>query len=196
MNGVYYVFNLILLRFYVFLISFALPSYCVRNYQVQRINESTYLVNSLPDYDFNSKLLENRKTDTAVPMRGREELLNKDITTLVAVDDTKKSKKLPYSVINKARENYFRNFYATSKQPIASNLHEKVNSSSDVDFNRSIVKANDINEDIVGSNLDIARNLAAVLINEVKNRIARKPVNVSRNERYEIRRRIKKKRQR
>lgn len=163
------VLNCILLKFYLFLLSFAFPTNCVKNYQVRRIDESSYLVTSLPDYDYISKLLEN-KTDPVVPMNDDKRAFTTN-TAAVTVGDARKSKKVPFSVINKARDNYFKNFYATMKQPISNALlRDKV--TPKVEFTNNNIDVKGVTNKI-DSNIQMARKLASVLITEVQYQVSR-----------------------
>ncbi|CAF4854899.1 unnamed protein product [Pieris macdunnoughi] len=86
----------------------------VKNYQVRRINDTTYLVTCYPEIDcldFESQIVPvNDKRYTAFVNTWRE-------PTTITVGEKPKHKPPSASFITKVRENYFRHFFATKKTP-------------------------------------------------------------------------------
>lgn len=153
--------------------SFTTFSISVKTYQVRRINESTYLVTSFPDMDPDNhkRFLNENNQDKMIPLEDKKYTDDFDTTlSTVTVGEKKdkvKHKNITPEMIKKARENYFRNYFATLKKSNISFslIPEKANSYM------NLVESN--NETNVSSvkfkqNLITARKFATVLINELQ----------------------------
>lgn len=153
--------------------SFTTFSISVKTYQVRRINESTYLVTSFPDMepDSHKRFLNDNSQDKLIPLEDKKYTDDFDTTmSTVTVGEKKdkvKHKNITPEMIKKARENYFRTYFATMKKSNISFslLPEKANSYM------NLVETN--NETNVSSikfkqNLLTARKFATVLINELQ----------------------------
>lgn len=148
----------ILLNFHSFTVS-------VKTYQVHRINESSYLVTSLPDSEFelfNSKVYDPKgSVDKMIFLNPGKDTLNPfDVGSLGESKVEKPNTKVSASYINKARENYFKHHFSESKKPVATNMELPHQSNQDAIYLNYEIKSN------LESNLLKARNLASVLINE------------------------------
>lgn len=95
----------------------------IKTYQVERINESSYLVTSFPH--FHQKRIKNiRNFKRIIPIDNNKRYVNfysyyDSTPCTVNVDGRKGAKgKIPASVINKARDHYFRHYYATLKTTV------------------------------------------------------------------------------
>lgn len=143
----------ILLHFHTF-------SICVKTYQVQRINESSFLVTSFPDSEFETFY---SKPHAPKDTEDKMIFLNpiKDPLFTSSLEDVKVGKanaKLPASYINKARDNYFKHYLTEPKKPVVTNAVPLANQDSAL-FNYD-------NKLSLELNLQKARNLASVLISE------------------------------
>lgn len=158
------------------LISFFTFSTSVKTYQVRRVNESTYLVTSFPEFDYDDfkKSFEEKTTTNKVLSLNDDKrspyslsFFDSTSSTVTVGDKREKAKNnIPASVINKAREDYFRTYFATMKKSNLSLLPYKTHpymnlAESLLDPNNSSLNLN--------HNLVIARKLATVLIDEGQN---------------------------
>lgn len=83
----------------------------VKTYQVNRINESTYLVNSLPE-DYDKRL--KSSNDNIVVMNNDKRSFDPYTEIVNGGPKNLYKPKLSASYINKARENYFRKLFGTT----------------------------------------------------------------------------------
>lgn len=148
----------ILLNFQSFTIS-------VKTYQVQRINQTSYLVTSFPDSEFEtfySKGYEPKAPiDKMVFLNPVKDSLN--IIATGGLGDLKVGKpntKLPASYINKARDNYFKYYFTETKKTMATKPGLPPLLNQDPAYLNYEYKWN------LEYNLLKARNLASVLISE------------------------------
>lgn len=145
----------ILLHFHTFSIS-------VKTYQVQRINESSYLVTSFPDSEFEtfySKAYAPKDTEDKMIFLNpvKDSLITSSLEDVKVV---KPNAKLPASYINKARDNYFKHYLTETKKPVVSNAGSPPLVTQEPALFNYDIKTN------LELNLQKARNLASVLINE------------------------------
>lgn len=152
----------ILLNFHSFTIS-------VKTYQVQRLNESSYLVTSFPDSEF-----ETFSSKAFVPKGPIDKMVflntGKDPFSTIATGGLgslggakavkPNARLLPASYINKARENYFKHYFSETKKPVITNAVLPPLPNQDPAFFNYEVKSN------LEFNLLKARNLVSVLISE------------------------------
>lgn len=171
-------------------ISFFTFSISVKTYQVRRVNESTYLVTSFPEFDYENFDKTTKKettiSDGKISTYYTTASYFDGTTSTVTVGDNKDRTKqrISASEINKARENYFRQFYATVKKSNMSLLPLKVQpylTLADSTFEPPNSVAN------LNHNLLIARKLASVLVTEVQNDHGVKFRRVKRNKRRPLR---------
>lgn len=135
----------------------------VKTYQVNRINESSYLVTSLPDFE-HAKIDKKANVNRIIPINNdkRSFTINDyyDSTpSTVNVGEKKENfkTKIPASFIKKARDQYFRNYYPTMKT--SNNLYSpEINSYSEL---TPLKKCEPLQ---ARHNLNIARYLASRLI--------------------------------
>ncbi|CAH0721554.1 unnamed protein product, partial [Brenthis ino] len=136
----------------------------VKTYQVNRINESSYLVTSLPDFEHAKKFDKKANGNRIVPINNdkRSFTINDyyDSTpSTVNVGEKKENLKvtIPASFIKNARDQYFRNYYPTMKT--SNSLYSpEVNSYSEL---APLKKCKPLQS---RHNLNIARYLASRLI--------------------------------
>lgn len=163
-----------------FLISFITHTISVKTYQVRRVNESTYLVTSFPELDYEN--YKNVVTGNVLSPKNKETTLSDDkrspfpstlsffystVSTVSVGDSKNRSKlKIPASVINKARDNYFRHFYATMKKSNISLFPQKFNHQYMTLPETDVGEKNPVSS--VNNNLLTARKLASLLITEVQ----------------------------
>lgn len=158
--------------------SFTTISISVKTYQVDRINETTYVVTSLPEIDTDSRdnrkrFLDQKNTtgslDDLIPLMYDKFTTGDFGTTISTVTvGEKKEKVVPKitpELIKKARENYFRTYFAmlaklnATSSPQGDNAFQNLTLlETSTDNNRLTAKLN--------QNLQIARKFASVLINE------------------------------
>lgn len=148
----------ILLNFHSFTLS-------VKTYQVQRINQSSYLVTSFPDSEFETFYSKGYQPkvpiDKMVFLNSGKDALNTIITG--GLGDSKVGKpnaKLPASYINKARENYFKHYFSETKKPMVPKGGLTPLPNQDLVFYNYELKSN------LEDNVLKARNLASILISE------------------------------
>lgn len=154
-------------------VSFIKITDSVKTYQVRRINESSYVVTSFPDleYDSYNKILKQPSKDGVVSLTDNMTTTTENYNTITTVtvgekkDLHKFKNKVSSSMINKARENYFKNFYATLKKPINTNislLPQKMTPYSNFNLMGTTKSS------YFQRNLNVARKLALMLISEAK----------------------------
>lgn len=95
----------------------------IKTYQVERINESSYLVTSLPQFDHRRfKNMRNFKRIIPIDNNKRYVTVNSyygSTPCTVNVGGRKGTKaRIPASMINRARDHYFRHYYATLKTTV------------------------------------------------------------------------------
>lgn len=141
-----YFFKVYLLLNFVFIYYTA---FCksLNTYKVCRVNESTYLVTTYPDWDY-EQLQTVTSNGTEIPVN-------------VGEKREKPKLKLSASFINKARENYFKTIYSTFKK----------SNNTDSVITANIQKSNPMEEIEADSNknLLVARKLASILLDEIQN---------------------------
>lgn len=181
----------------LFLVNFSLYTYSSKTFQVHRFNETSYIVTTVPDMDdpYNIVLDDNvfGKTDTGKRVGNSDYDCAGCIINTIKVGDVpaKRKTKVSIAFINKARENYFRKYYGTTKKPtLSSLLPDKVlpymqyfdsTASSQQSYENSF------------SNLEMARKLAYVLMAEVQTKTEER-LNVDkhkRNKRFKKTSRVK-----
>lgn len=155
--------------------SFTTFSISVKTYQVRRINESTYLVTSFPEFDNENHkrfLTESSTSINNVVTLNDDKRYTEDYDTTMSTvtvgekRDKARQKIITPELIKKARENYFRSYFATMRRTnFTSLLPDKVNP--------YINLAESSNENTVltvkfKQNLLTARKLASLLINEAQ----------------------------
>lgn len=162
--------------------SFTTHSISVKTYQVRRINESTYLVTSLPEFENeNHKRFSNDKSSNkVVPLNdykrytGYYESTMSGVRSSVTVGEKRdkvKNGTVSAKFIKAVRERYFRTYYTTNKKSTISLLPEKI----------SPFLA-EISNDGAGvtvklkQNLFKARKIASVVINQFQSRVKRRKV--------------------
>lgn len=148
----------ILLNFHSFTIS-------VKTYQVQRINDSSYLVTSFPDSEFEtfySKAYEPRgPVDKMVFLKAGKDPLTNFVTGSLGYSKVMKpSTQLSASYINKARDNYFKQYFSERKKPMDTYTGLPALANQDPAYLNYEMKSS------IEFNLIKARNLASVLVNE------------------------------
>lgn len=138
----------------------------MKTYQVNQLNDSSYIVTSLPDTDY--PYITKPKVHRFVPIN----IGNYNSTpNLVAVGERKYLKpKIPESIIKQGREMYFSKYYATLNKPsISSPLY-----SSKLFPKGELTAFRAPNPLHLQENLQVARKLASRLIVELKNDALRK----------------------
>lgn len=141
----------------------------VKTYQVRRLNDSSYLVTSFPDYDYENyyRRFDAKERKENVISLSRKSSNSIDDYETTALNEVKSKNKISSSLINKARDNYFKTFYTTKKKPMNTKmcLQQK-------GFNFSNTVLANIKENKPVSrlylNLEKARNLASILISGTK----------------------------
>uniref|UniRef100_A0A2A4JNB9 Uncharacterized protein n=1 Tax=Heliothis virescens TaxID=7102 RepID=A0A2A4JNB9_HELVI len=152
--------------------SFTTFSISVKTYQVRRINESTYLVTSFPELenDNHKRYSDNNIPNKIVTLNDDKKFTEEYETTMstVTVGDKRekaKSKSLSPELIKKARENYFRTYYATMKKSNynLTMIPDRVNNF--INLVEISSENNNISSMKFKQNLVTARKLATILIN-------------------------------
>ncbi|CAG9792116.1 unnamed protein product [Diatraea saccharalis] len=150
-------------------ISFFTISISVKTYQVRRVNESTYLVTSFPEFDYENFRLYQEYTlkpryppSTDKGKSSRSVYHNTKTVTIVGGTNENMKPKVPASVINEARDNYFKTFYATMRKSIQTNHHFITMTEATAEKKHNLTNFN--------QNLLTARKLASFLIGEVQNK--------------------------
>lgn len=149
--------------------SFTTFSYSLKTYQVQCINESTYLVTSLPEFEnVNRKRLSHNAITKLFSLNDAKRSTNHHSSTRSSVTVGEERRKIQAKTISpefikKVRENYFRTFHTTVGKATHSLLPDKLNRYQ-IDISTS---STDLTAKI-NSNLVIARKIASVLINKYK----------------------------
>ncbi|CAD0198710.1 unnamed protein product [Chrysodeixis includens] len=155
--------------------SFTTFSISVKTYQVQRINESTYLVTSFPDMDpdTHKRYLDKDDENKVITPNG-EKKYTEDLDTTqstVTVGEKKikpKQKNVSPEVIQKARENYFRKYFAKTKKMNNSGSLIPEKASSYMNLVEPNKETNVSSGGKFKQNLLTARKYATVLINEIQ----------------------------
>lgn len=141
-------------------------SFSMKTYQVNQLNDSSYIVTSLPDTDY--PYITKPKVHRFVPIN----IGNYNSTlNLVVVGERKYLKpKIPESIIKQGREMYFSKYYATLNKPsISSPLY-----SPKLFPKGELTSFRTPNPLHLQENLQVARKLASRLIVELKNDALRK----------------------
>ncbi|CAH2062944.1 unnamed protein product, partial [Iphiclides podalirius] len=168
---------------YIFFIQYIVTRFVpqatsVKTYEVRRLNGSSYIVTSFPEYDYgNSKgvdLSSNAKVifmddEKKVMKAGHSNTGCANTTVTVGGNITKNRYKMSAKAIKEARERYFKTFFATMKK-----------TTTTANFNHSAPSAylswNDPDVNVKGAsvqmkeNLQNARKFASLLIFELQKR--------------------------
>lgn len=161
-------------NFYILFIQYIVTRFVpqaisVKTYEVRRLNESSYIVTSFPEYDFDdTKGTDSTCNGKIVFMNDNKEFMKPDHnpthqTTTVSIDESviKKTHVISADAIKKARENYFKTFYATMKTPSKTTLNAPMFFSS---LNYPDINPKGKGGTQLNHNLEMARNLALTLI--------------------------------
>lgn len=159
--------------------SFTTFSISVKTYQVRRINESTYLVTSFPELDSeNHKRYSENITPFKVLTLNDDKKTTEDYDTTMSTVSTvtvgerkakfKQKPQITAEFIKKARENYFRTYFAAIKKTNVS--HSLVPEKSNIYINMVEVNNNETTGQSAKfkQNLITARKFAMLLINEAQ----------------------------
>lgn len=156
--------------------SFTTFSISVKTFQVQRINESAYLVTSLPEFETeNHKRFSNKKTkNKIVPLNDKKHTDDYDFkmssVTVGEKRDKLRHKPVSAEFIKKVRERYFRTYYATIKKS-SSLLPEKLNP-----FLLDITNSSTIKTAKFQHNLLTARKIALLLFDQLQPDVKRRDI--------------------
>lgn len=142
----------------------------VKTYQVDRINETSYIVTSFPDYEQYKRMFHMKSNIDNLFTNNDKRSIGIDYynTPTVTVGDKKYMKsKIPSAYIKKVREHYFRNYYATMNKP---KTPQDLYSTKPLVFD-VLETDKDSKPMKLQKNLKTARKLASKLVFEVNNAI-------------------------
>lgn len=161
-----------MLYFYFYILPFTV---CVNIYKIRRLNESTYLVTSFPEWDYEQfskspsyvekqdpyqDIFLNYKTNVEV-----DNVKANDVDIL-GLQEEKGNSKISPEFIAKARDNYFRTYYNTSKKLNKTKYLFPYNIFK-TDNNKYENWTNIISR-YENNNLRMARKLACILLGEIQ----------------------------
>lgn len=149
-----------------------------KTYKVHRLNDSTYLVTSYPEWKYdelqfvhNNNVVNDERKEHFIDGKRESSSSNSDTANAINVGGRSKetSTKIPSSLIAKARENYFRTFYATMKSPEKPVyvLTNKMFGPTRIDTKSEITALSHSNG-VNNENLVMARKLASILLGEIQ----------------------------
>lgn len=140
----------------------------VKTFQVRRINYSTFMVTSLPEFDYdNYKNMINFKRTKGKLLSFSDDTFEAYDMTTIPIGGKRNKAKVPALYINKIRENYFRHYYGTLKKSNKTTMSLIPSSITDKPIltNSSAIALKSANSGLI-ANIDKARRLASVLIGE------------------------------